>query len=238
MDAFQARRTVHGQGAEPVGVHRVDRLPALIHRPVVATLLAALVAVTPACGGEEPQDVPPPSRVNAVQATRPLAGAREWCDVYFEPGRAPRLAVPKVEDARTGGPAAAPTSATGGWIWLNLWATWCGPCLREMPLIVRWREALAREGVKVDLWFLSIDEEAPALHDFLRDRPGVTPYNSLRLARADALRPWLGTLGLPEDTAIPVNVLATPEGAVRCVRTGAINDGHYPTIRSFLGGGR
>jgi hypothetical protein len=48
----------------------------------------------------------------------------------------------------------------------------------------------------------------------------------------------LGSLGLPQDTAIPVNVLAAPGGAVRCVRTGAINDGHYPTIRAFLGDGR
>jgi thiol-disulfide isomerase/thioredoxin len=212
----------------------VDRLQAVAR----GALLAALAALAAACGSEDPAGAaPPPSRVDAVKATKPLAGARDWCDVYFEPGKAPRLAVPKVEGARDGGTAAGPSS-TGGWIWVNLWATWCGPCLREMPLIMRWREALAREGIKVDLWFVSIDEEAETLRGFLRERPGVTPYNSLRLVREESLRPWLGSLGLPEDTAIPVNVLASPDGAVRCVRTGAINDSHYPTIRSFLGDGR
>ncbi|MCK9462711.1 MAG: TlpA family protein disulfide reductase [Proteobacteria bacterium] len=212
----------------------MDRLSAVARRPVAVALLFAAASLAAACGTEEPAGpVELPARVNAVKATKPTASASEWCDVHYEPGRGPRLAVPQVEDARSGGTAGGPSG--GGWIWVNLWATWCGPCLREMPLITRWMEALKRDGVAVDLWFLSIDEEPAVLRSFLAERPTITPYNSLRLSRQETLRPWLGSLGLPPDTAIPVNVLAGPGGAVRCVRTGAINDGHYPTIREILG---
>jgi thiol-disulfide isomerase/thioredoxin len=208
-----------------------------MRRLVSPSVFAGLLALGAGCGTDDPQSAAPrPSRVDAVQATRPLAAASEWCDVYFQPGQGPKLALPPVEDARSGGRAAPP--AGDGWIWVNLWATWCGPCLREMPLIVRWMEALRRDGVGVSLWFLSIDEEAATLRQFLAERPAVTPYNSLRLVQEDTLHPWLGALGLPKDTAIPVNVLAGPDGSVRCVRTGSINDGHYPTIRELLGAGR
>jgi thiol-disulfide isomerase/thioredoxin len=214
----------------------MDRLPALARGPGFAAFLVVAAALAAACGTEDAGTAPPPSRVNAVKATKPLAGANEWCDVYYAPGKGPRLVVPQVEDARTGGTVAGPSG--DGWIWINLWATWCGPCLREMPLITRWMETLKRDGLRVDLWFLSVDEEASVLRSFLSERPAVTPYNSLRLVRQETLHPWLGALGLPPDTAIPVNVIVAPGGGVRCVRTGAINDGHYPTIRTFLGDGQ
>lgn len=198
---------------------------------------AACAVLLAACGGEDGgAQAPAPERVNAVKATRPTESANEWCDVYFEPGKGPRLVPPRLEDARDGGAVAGISG--DGWIWVNLWATWCGPCLREMPLITRWMEALGKDGARVTLWFVSVDEERETLHAFLRERPSVTPYNTTRLVSADALRPWLASLGLEPDTGIPVNVLAGPDGLVRCVRTGSINDGHYPTVRAFLGAGR
>ena len=206
---------------------------------LLAGALAALAALGAGCGGEGDggQVVPPPSRVNAVLATKPMAGVHDWCDVYFEPGKGPRLALPQLDDARVGGAVAGPTPGDG-WTWINLWATWCGPCLREMPLITRWMETLGHDGIGVKLWFVSIDEEPETLHSFLRERPDVTPYNSTHLVSQDALHPFLSSLGLKPDTGIPVNVLVGSDGLVRCVRTGSINDGHYPTIRAFLGEGR
>ena len=38
---------------------------------------------------------------------------------------------------------------SGQGIVLNFWATWCAPCVREMPALDRLREALIKDGVEV-----------------------------------------------------------------------------------------
>lgn len=40
---------------------------------------------------------------------------------------------------------------------LNVWATWCPPCVREMPALQRLHEALAPEGVRV----VAVSVDAP-----------------------------------------------------------------------------
>ncbi|HSJ14558.1 MAG TPA: TlpA disulfide reductase family protein [Longimicrobiales bacterium] len=42
-------------------------------------------------------------------------------------------------------------------ILLNVWATWCPPCVREMPALQRLHEALAPEGVRV----VAVSVDAP-----------------------------------------------------------------------------
>lgn len=36
----------------------------------------------------------------------------------------------------------------GGILVINYWASWCPPCLREMPMLIRAQEALAPQGVQ------------------------------------------------------------------------------------------
>lgn len=50
---------------------------------------------------------------------------------------------------------------------LNFWATWCPPCVEEMPSLVEMRKKLAGRGVEV--LAVSIDEDADAYHKFLKD---------------------------------------------------------------------
>jgi len=49
---------------------------------------------------------------------------------------------------------------------LNLWATWCPPCVEETPSLVRFAEKMREHGVTVIS--LSVDEDRPALQDFIR----------------------------------------------------------------------
>lgn len=52
-------------------------------------------------------------------------------------------------------------------VFVNLWATWCAPCIREIPSIQRAAEALKSENFE---FLLASDEELDKIKDFLLDR--------------------------------------------------------------------
>jgi thiol-disulfide isomerase/thioredoxin len=207
----------------------MDRLS---HLTLAAQLSAAIVALLALGGCAEGDRAPQPSRVAAVEAKGRIATAQEWCDRYYDAGNGPLTVLPPVVAARPG--SALSPGLGKRWIWLNLWATWCAPCLREMPLIERWIVALHREEVPVDLWYLSVDESAGDLAAFFKANPEIAAQNSLRLSDGDALGAWLTGIGLKAETAIPVNVLVGPSGKARCLRTGSISDSDYAVVRAFL----
>jgi thiol-disulfide isomerase/thioredoxin len=212
----------------------MDRLSAL---GALALLVFGLAA--PACGPEDVSVVP--SRVERVAAVPAGGGSLDpavWCDVHHPGGDGPRLTWPSVVDGASGAPGRVPGASGERWLWINLWATWCGPCLREMPIIRSWVEALRRDGARVELVYLSVDEDAGALGRALAGGRDGSPRSSLRLADPRSLAGWLGRLGLPEGAAIPINVLVGPGGDVRCVRIGSIADGDFPIVERVLGAAR
>ncbi|MGB3049641.1 MAG: TlpA disulfide reductase family protein [Polyangiales bacterium] len=122
---------------------------------------------------------------------------------------------------------------TTGWRWYNLWATWCKPCVEEIPILQRWRERFGREGKPVELVFLSVDTSGEAIDAFRKRYPN-TP-RTLRVEDADSIPSWLGTLGLEENAAIPIHVFVS-NGRLRCVRSGALASNHYETVAALLSG--
>jgi len=50
---------------------------------------------------------------------------------------------------------------------LNFWATWCPPCVEEMPSLVEMQKRLRAKGITV--LAVSIDVDAAAYHKFLKD---------------------------------------------------------------------
>jgi cytochrome c biogenesis protein CcmG/thiol:disulfide interchange protein DsbE len=50
---------------------------------------------------------------------------------------------------------------------LNFWATWCPPCVQEMPSLVRLQKKLQDKNVTV--LAVSVDDDAEAYHKFLTD---------------------------------------------------------------------
>ena len=196
-------------------------------RPLIA---AALAVVAAACGNGEKSQL---ARTESLRANAAQPDPRRWCDVFYTETEAPRLVLPSVEPARLG--ETVPVLHAGRWVWLNVWATWCGPCRREMPLLLCWREQLVKEGTPLDLWFLSVDERPKELAQFLRDNPSVAPGSSVRLAAAGELGPWLaGFKGAPTGS-IPLQVIAGPNGAVRCIRAGSLRDGDFPVVQALVG---
>src|SRR5262245_54415400 len=57
------------------------------------------------------------------------------------------------------------TSFGGKILVLNFWATWCPPCLEEMPSLEQFHRALAGSGVVV--LGLSVDKDQKAYQNFL-----------------------------------------------------------------------
>ena len=82
---------------------------------------------------------------------------------------------------------------------VNLWATWCPPCVAEMPALDRAQAALAEEGVRV--LALSSDREGRAkVEPFYRDR-GIR-HLGLWLDPRGAAQRALGARGLPTTVVI------------------------------------
>ena len=83
---------------------------------------------------------------------------------------------------------------------LNLWATWCAPCVKEMPLL----EALAGEERRLKVLTASQDVGAPEK---------ILPY--FEKEQFQRIEPWLdkeGTLGFHFGGGLPVSVLYDAQG--------------------------
>lgn len=50
---------------------------------------------------------------------------------------------------------------------LNFWATWCPPCVEEMPSLVQMQQRLKDKGITV--LAVSVDVDEDAYHKFLKD---------------------------------------------------------------------
>lgn len=105
---------------------------------------------------------------------------------------------------------------------LNFWATWCPPCVEEMPSLVEMQRRMKAKGVTVVA--VSIDVDANAYHQFVKDH-GV---NLLTVRDPDQKTPNLyGTHGWPETYIIDRN------GVMRRKFIGAV-DWTDPEITNFL----
>lgn len=124
--------------------------------------------------------------------------------------------------------------ATGRWRWVVGWATWCGPCLGEMPLIEKWRGALAADGVDVDITYVSIDEDKRKLSNFAERHPELDVH--LRLADG-TLERWFRVFDLTPETRIPLHFMVDPQGRTRCLRSGSVGEDDYVAVRRILQGG-
>ena len=69
----------------------------------------------------------------------------------------------------------------GKWVFLHFWASWCGPCRREMPIIEKLKQQLAGKPIDIILINTAEDEDtifsflgavAPSLHSYM-DRDGL-----------------------------------------------------------------
>jgi thiol-disulfide isomerase/thioredoxin len=176
---------------------------------------------------------PKPAATATAAATAPGA-PRQLCTTREQ--RPP----PKGPIRTAAAPGVAAPEATipfgaGKWIWINLWAAWCGPCKEEMPRLLAWRDKLRQSGVLLDLAFVSIDDDERQLGRFLETQPATGVKASYWLPEGATRTSWLAALGVKESPELPVQALVSPSGQVACVVQGAVEDRDYPALASFLG---
>jgi len=194
----------------------MDRLPALI-------LVSALAIAGCEEGGAE-RPSPPPSRVVAVAAAE--EEVEDLCELAPAASAAPVLTFPTL--------ASGSAPAAGRARWLNVWATWCRPCVEEMPMLAEWTARMRAERADVELVFLSADASEEAVTAF-RATHADAP-ETLRIADPAALEAWVTTVGLDAGATLPIHVITDAEGRVRCARTGAVSEDDYERMRDLVRG--
>jgi len=190
--------------------------------------LSLALLVCAGCNEKSTQPVAS-SRYEAVKAV--AEPAVRWCDTSFT-GAAPRLTLPPLAAPKPG--ASPQVLPKGKRVWVNLWATWCQPCLREMPLLLKWQDDLRKDGVDVEVLFLSLDEDASAFDNFLAQRKDIAAARVARAASQHDYEQWAKAYMKDPSTPIPIHMLATSDGSLRCIRSGSLREGDYPAAKSVL----
>jgi thiol-disulfide isomerase/thioredoxin len=170
-------------------------------------------------------------------STGPVNDKSGFCELTFPAAgsKARPLVWPAMRPLPGESAAVAPPVKRGNWIWVNLWATWCEPCLAEMSLLGRWTKGLRAGGNDLDLELLTID--APENATTLQGRIEAGLPGTVRWVRDEpAFGAFLDGLGVDRTAAIPIHALVDPGGQVRCVRVGAISALDFAAVKGIITG--
>ena len=175
-----------------------------------ASLLAALAVVLAGCAVADPVSVgtgQPSTAAPAVRNVVPVeAEGVEPCtnlpitkgDRQADGERLAELVLPCL----TGGPAVNLAHLGGRPMVINLWATWCGPCREEMPIL---QDGYQRFGDQVSFVGVATKDSPQGAAAFLEDVGVVYP----QLVDVDGQ--LLASLGIP---GLPVTLVLDAQGRV------------------------
>src|SRR5262249_27523253 len=145
-------------------IHLMDRLSVVrvgggasaaraARRSVALASVAAVgcMIVLSACDDPPAKDAPEgEARVNAVMASSKKQSFADLCDLAPE-GASKPFVWPELADP------APPLAAGARYRWVNVWATWCKPCIEELPLLTKTFADWKKAGQAVDLTLVSVD---------------------------------------------------------------------------------
>ncbi len=176
-----------------------------MHDRVAAPLLAglALAGLLAAC---QQTDEPGP---DASGATTPVATTAPSGLPAPDPEQtglesdAPASDVPTLQIATLDGKRYDLAAHRGKWVVVNFWATWCAPCLKEMPEL----SALDAMHEHIEVIGLAYEDiEAEAMREFLLKHPVVYP-----IAIVDTYNP---PADFDTPRGLPMTYLIAPDGTV------------------------
>jgi thiol-disulfide isomerase/thioredoxin len=109
-------------------------------------------------------------------------------------------------------------------VFLNIWATWCGPCVREMPSIARLAARDTFKDKNIAFVCVSVDDASETVRQFVRDKNW--PMTVLR-ANKSTLPPVFQTEGIPATFVI------SPAGRIVAAEVGS-SDWDQSDVVAFL----
>ncbi|MFL6665135.1 MAG: TlpA family protein disulfide reductase [Rhizobacter sp.] len=119
---------------------------------------------------------------------------------------------------KPGGGSLALETLRGHPLLLNFWATWCAPCVKEMPLLDRFYRD--RQSAGWTVLGLAVDGEAP-VREYLARLPISFPIGLAGMAGAELSR-TLGNIG----GGLPFTVVFDRAGKVADHKVGALDEAH------------
>ena len=108
-----------------------------------------------------------------------------------------------------GGPPVSLAALRGQVVLVNFWATWCGPCRKEMPLLEQIHRKYAPLGFT--LLGINVEEDTTHMEAFLGDVPVTFPV---------LLDPANHVSKLYDVAAMPSTVIIDRKGQVRYIHQG------------------
>ena len=146
---------------------------------------------------------PPTGRSLAAIIVTAFLGIGTWALVHYVPNREiPRVGhrTPEYRVARLiGGDSIGVRAANAGHVTLiNIWATWCGPCIKEMPSMERSYQAYKDRGFRVAAVSIDTDMPAPVLAFAKRLELSFDLYHD----RSGEIQTAYMTVGVPESFLI------------------------------------
>ena len=97
----------------------------------------------------------------------------------------------------------------GNIIVLNFWASWCGPCRKEMPILQKLHDKYTDLGVQV--WGINVEQENQAGRDFIK---GINVDFPIFFDESNTLSATY------QVEAMPTTVIVDRNGAIRYVFRG------------------
>ncbi len=160
-----------------------------------------------------PPAVDLPSAANTTEQEQEQAPARRLADT-----------LPDFTLANLAGEPQSIKSLGGKPMLINFWATWCGPCLREIPML----KELQTARPDIQIVGIAIDKREP-VETFAAEHAFNYP---ILVGQSEA---WEAAAALGVDVyALPFTVFAGADGTLLGVHTGELHAEHLADFRAVI----